>query len=87
MRTAENSEKEGVCKQEFLWRMEEKRRKITFLPTVSYGSASCSSEDIVEVKERADRDMYQYKSERNAAVWSKRINRHMNNYMTFYQEL
>ena len=59
-----NSEKEGMCKQEFLWRMEEKRRKITFLPTVSYGSASFSGEDIVEVKERADRDMYQYKNER-----------------------
>ena len=44
--------------------MEEKRRKITFLPTVSYGSASFSGEDIVEVKERADRDMYQYKNER-----------------------
>ena len=59
-----NSEKEGMCKQEFLWRMEEKRKKITFLPTVSYGSASFSGEDIVEVKERADRDMYQYKNER-----------------------
>lgn len=59
-----NSEKEGECRQEFLWRLEEKRRKITFLPTVSYGSASFSGEDIVEVKERADRDMYQYKNER-----------------------
>ena len=77
-----NSEKEGMCKQEFLWRMEEKRKKITFLPTVSYGSASFSGEDIVEVKERADWDMYQYKSERNAAVWSKRINRHMNNWLS-----
>ena len=59
-----NSEKEGECRQEFLWRLEEKRRKITFLPTVSYGSASFSGEDIVEVKEKADRDMYQYKNER-----------------------
>ena len=59
-----NSEKEGECRQEFLWRMEEKRRKIPFLPTVSYGSASFSGEDIVEVKERADRDMYQYKNRR-----------------------
>ena len=59
-----NSEKEGKCRQKFLWLMEEKRRKITFLPTVSYGSASFSGEDIVEVKERADRDMYQYKKER-----------------------
>ena len=59
-----NSEKEGECRQEFLWRLEEKRRKITFLPTVSYGSAAFSGEDIVEVKERADRDMYQYKNAR-----------------------
>ena len=42
----------------------EKRRKITFLPTVSYGSASFSCGDIVAVKDKADRDMYQYKYER-----------------------
>lgn len=59
-----NADKEDWCKQEFLHRLEEKRRKITFLPTVSYGSASFSSGDIVAVKDKADRDMYQYKYER-----------------------
>ena len=59
-----NADKEDWCKQEFLHRLEEKRRKITFLPTVSYGSASFSCGDIVAVKDKADRDMYQYKYER-----------------------
>ena len=59
-----NADKEEWCKQEFLHRLEEKRRKITFLPTVSYGSASFSCGDIVAVKDKADRDMYQYKYER-----------------------
>lgn len=58
------ADKEDWCKQEFLHRLEEKRRKITFLPTVSYGSASFSCGDIVAVKDKADRDMYQYKYER-----------------------
>lgn len=35
-----------------------------FLPTVSYGSAPFSGEDIAVVKDRADRDMYQYKKGR-----------------------
>ena len=59
-----NADKEDWCKQEFLHRLEEKRRKITFLPTVSYGSASFSCGDIGAVKDKADRDMYQYKYER-----------------------
>lgn len=52
------------CRQEFLRRWTEKRRKFTFLPTVSYGSAPFSGEDIAVVKDRADRDMYQYKKGR-----------------------
>ena len=59
-----SSEKEDWCKQEFLRRLEEKRRKITFLPTVSYGSAPFSGEDMVKIKDRADQNMYQYKNER-----------------------
>ena len=59
-----NADKEDWCNQEFLHRLEEKRRMITFLPTVSYGSASFSSGDIVAVKDKADRNMYQYKYER-----------------------
>lgn len=52
------------CRQEFLRRWVEKRRKFTFLPTVSYGSAPFSGEDIAVVKDRADQDMYQYKKGR-----------------------
>lgn len=59
-----NGVKEEECRQEFLRRLEEKRRKLTFLPTVSYGSAPFSGEDIAVVKDRADQDMYQYKKER-----------------------
>ena len=59
-----NGGNEGRCKQEFLQRLQEKRGEIAFLPTVSYGSAPFSGEDIVKVKDRADKDMYQYKKER-----------------------
>ena len=59
-----SAEKEDWCKQEFLHQLEEKRRKITFLPTVSYGSASFSCGDIAAVKNKADQDMYQYKKGR-----------------------
>ena len=59
-----NRAKEEECRQEFLRRWVEKRRKFTFLPTVSYGSAPFSGEDIAVVKDRADQDMYQYKKGR-----------------------
>ena len=70
-----NRAKEEECKQEFLRRLAEKRRKFTFIPTVSYGSAPFSGEDIAIVKDRADQDMYQYKKGRkkhcNSGVLSK----------------
>ena len=59
-----NRAKEEECRQEFLRRWTEKRRKFTFLPTVSYGSSPFSGEDIAVVKDRADQDMYQYKKGR-----------------------
>lgn len=59
-----NGEKEEECRKELLRRLEEQRKKLTYLPTVSYGSAIFSGEDIVEVKDRADREMYKYKKER-----------------------
>ena len=59
-----NRAKEEESRQEFLRRWTEKRRKFTFLPTVSYGSAPFSGEDIAVVKDRADQDMYQYKKGR-----------------------
>lgn len=39
-------------------------KKVHIFPTVSYGSAPFSDEDIAVVKDRADQDMYQYKKER-----------------------
>ena len=56
-----NEKKEAECTQEFLRQLEEKRKKLEILPSVSLGSATFSGENIVDVKDRADRNMYQYK--------------------------
>ena len=51
--------------------LEKKRKELTFLPTVSCGSAPLSGEDVVAVKDQADRAMYHYKKarkEREAAI-------------------
>lgn len=42
----------------------------SFISTVSYGSAICSGEDILTVKDRADRDMYMFKKERKERIAS-----------------
>lgn len=42
----------------------------SFISTVSYGSAICSGEDILTVKDRADRDMYMFKKERKEQIAS-----------------
>lgn len=57
-----------LCK--FLRLLENKREKYEFIPTVSYGSAICSGEDILTVKDRADRDMYMFKKERKERIAS-----------------
>ena len=44
----------------------ERRKELDFLPTVSFGSAEISSENVVTVKDRADHNMYRYKKERKA---------------------
>ena len=49
--------KEGVNKN--FAETARKTRGDCILPTVSYGSAPFSGEDIVKVKDRADQDMYQ----------------------------
>ena len=66
-----NTAREAACAEEFLRQLEKKRRELTFLPTVSYGSAPFSGEDVVAVKDQADRAMYHYKKarkEREAAI-------------------
>ena len=46
--------------------LEERRKEITLLPTVSLGSAAFSGEDVVAVKDRADRALYCAKKEQKA---------------------
>lgn len=58
-----NGEKEEECLHEFMNQLEERRKEITFLPIVSFGSSVFSDEDINVVKELADRNMYQCKKE------------------------
>ena len=56
-----NTAREAACAEEFLRQLEKKRRELTFLPTVSYGSAPFSGEDVVAIKDQADRAMYHHK--------------------------
>lgn len=66
-----NTAKEAACAEEFLRQLEKKRKELTFLPTVSCGSAPLSGEDVVAVKDQADRAMYHHKKarkERAAAI-------------------
>lgn len=63
-----NDERTKECSQEFVRLIDEKRRTFTLLPTVSFGLSTFSNEEPGEIKERADRDMYRYKSERKKCV-------------------
>ena len=59
---------EAPCAEEFLRRLEQRREALPFLPMVSFGSAAFSGEDVVTVKDRADREMYRHKSQRKASA-------------------
>ena len=59
---------EAPCAEEFLRRLEQRREALPFLPRVSFGSAAFSGEDVGTVKDRADREMYRYKSRRKASA-------------------
>ena len=53
------------CTDKFIKLLEKKRQQIEFIPAVSYGFAELSSnENILDAKERADKNMYIYKRER-----------------------
>lgn len=56
-----NKGKEVECLDIFLSLLEEKRSMYEFIPTVSYGSSPLSKEDILIIKERADKNMYEFK--------------------------
>ena len=58
-------EKEELCKEKFYWVMEKRRKIVTILPGVSYGSAELlEKESICDAKARADQHMYENKKER-----------------------
>jgi len=61
-----DGDREESCAKDFVRRLSERRRELDFLPTVSFGSAELSSENVVTVKDRADHNMYCYKKERKA---------------------
>ena len=56
-----DAQREAACAREFLRCLEERRQTIAFLPTVSFGAAALSGENMEKVKEQADRRMYRYK--------------------------
>ena len=60
----ENADREAQCAQEFIRQLEQRRKAVDFLPTVSFGSAPFLGEDVLAVKNRADREMYRYKKAR-----------------------
>ena len=57
---------EARCAETLQALLAERRKEITFLPTVSLGSAVFSGEDVVTVKDRADRALYCAKKEQKA---------------------
>ena len=61
-----DGDKEHACARDFVRRLDERRKELDFLPTVSFGSAEISSENVVTVKDRADHNMYRYKKGRKA---------------------
>ena len=61
-----DGDREAACAKDFVRRLSERRKELDFLPTVSFGSAELSSENVVTVKDRADHNMYCYKKERKA---------------------
>ena len=63
----ENADREKACTQEFVYQLEQRRKAIGFLPLVSFGSAPFSGEDMLTVKNRADREMYRCKKTRKPA--------------------
>lgn len=57
-------EREEHCRERFLWMMEKRRKAVTILPGISYGSATYQEgESIRDTKARADQNMYKNKKE------------------------
>ena len=61
-----DEENEARCAETLQALLAERRKTLTILPTVSLGSAAFSGEDVVTVKDRADRALYCAKNELKA---------------------
>ena len=59
-----NVDQQENCLKKFIELLEEKRRRLDYLPTISFGSCVFSGEDILTIKDRADQNMYRFKKER-----------------------
>lgn len=66
-----DEESEARCAAALQSLLAERRKEITLLPTVSLGSAAFSGEDVVTVKDRADRALYCAKRNRRPAPQRK----------------
>ena len=63
-----NADREARCAQEFERQLALRREVVHCLPRVSMGSAPISGEDLLAVKDQADREMYRCKKARKAAM-------------------
>ena len=63
-----NADREARCAQEFERQLALRREVVHCLPRVSLGSAPISGEDLLAVKDQADREMYRCKKARKAAM-------------------
>ena len=63
-----NADREAWCAQEFERWLALRREVVHCLPRVSLGSAPISGEDLLAVKNQADREMYRCKKARKAAA-------------------
>ena len=61
-----DEESEARCAKMLQALLAERRKVFAILPTVSLGSAAFSGEDVVTVKDRADRALYCAKKEQKA---------------------
>ena len=61
-----DEESEARCAKTLQALLAERRKVFAILPTVSLGSAAFSGEDVVAVKDRADRALYCAKKEQKA---------------------
>ena len=66
-----NEADEARCAAALQSLLAERRKELAFLPTVSLGAAAFSGEDVITVKDRADREMYRYKSRRKSSAPAK----------------